>query len=316
MTVMRWIQRQTQRLTVIAAGLLIIGIGGRFLPWLWVRPVALTLAAIVAGLPIGLRAWGALRARVISIELLVSLAAIGALIIGEVSEAAIVTFLFLFGSWLEEKTLAKTRRSIKTLTAMAPTQAWVVHEGGEPVATDVDDVEEGDVVLVKTGGQVPVDGVIMNGTGYLNEASVTGEAKLVEKTVGANVYAGTMLDNGTLTVQATRVGEETTFGKIVELVENAQDAKSPVEQFIDRFATYYTPAVLVLAVLVGVVFKDVRLAITVMVLGCPGALVIGAPCQTLRELETVLNTVCSLRVGMLWIPSAGWMLWRSIKPGR
>ena len=239
--------------------------------------VAFVLASIIAAVPIIIRAVEALKVRVIGIELLVSIAVIGAFVIQEYNESAIVTFLFLFGSFLEAKTLAKTRESIKTLTEMAPTTAGVVQADGSVVETDVDDVDEGDVVLVKTGGQVPIDGDVVEGCGYLNEASVTGESKLVTKQVGDGVFSGTILDNGTLKIKATKVGDDTTFAKIVELVEDAQDTKSHAEKFIDQFAKYYTPAVLVLAVLVGFISGDFKLAITVLVLGCPGALVIGAP---------------------------------------
>ena len=141
----------------------------------------------------------------------------------------------------------------------------------------VDDVEIDDQVLVKAGAQVPVDGQVVQGSAYVNEASITGEAQLVKKIVGDAVYSGAIVDNGTLTVTATQVGDDTTFAQIIELVEEAQDSKSPAEKFIDRFATYYTPAVLVLALAIGLITRDFKLAITILVLGCPGALVIGAP---------------------------------------
>ncbi|KRL06316.1 cadmium transporting P-type ATPase [Liquorilactobacillus hordei DSM 19519] len=201
---------------------------------------------------------------------------IGAFIIGEFNESAIVTFLFLFGSYLENKTLQKTRTAIKGLTDMSPTTATLVTDDGTE-EVDVDDVDEGDVVLVKTGSQVPVDGIVVEGNGYLNEASITGEARQINKQLKDSVYSGTMVENGYLKIKATQVGDDTTFAKIIELVEEAQDTKSKAEKFIDRFAQYYTPAVLVLAVLVFAFSRDFRLAITVLVLGCPGALVIGAP---------------------------------------
>ena len=201
---------------------------------------------------------------------------IGAFIIGEFNESAIVTFLFLFGSYLESKTLQKTRTAIKGLTDMSPTTATLVTDDGTE-EVDVDDVDEGDVVLVKTGSQVPVDGIVVEGNGYLNEASITGEARQINKQLKDSVYSGTMVENGYLKIKATQVGDDTTFAKIIELVEEAQDTKSKAEKFIDRFAQYYTPAVLVLAVLVFAFSRDFRLAITVLVLGCPGALVIGAP---------------------------------------
>lgn len=271
------IQKNVNAITWTSAALIVVGFLGEAVGSQMLYTVAFVLASIIAATPIIIRAVEALKVRVIGIELLVSIAVVGAFVIQEFNESAIVTFLFLFGSFLEAKTLAKTRESIKTLTEMAPTTAEVVQDDGTVVETDVDDVDEGDIVLVKTGGQVPIDGDVVEGSGYLNEASVTGESKLVTKQSGDGVFSGTILDNGTLKVKATKVGDDTTFAKIVELVEDAQDTKSHAEKFIDQFAKYYTPAVLILAILVGFISRDFRLAITVLVLGCPGALVIGAP---------------------------------------
>ncbi|KRL71760.1 hypothetical protein FC71_GL001544 [Latilactobacillus sakei subsp. carnosus DSM 15831] len=251
--------------------------------WYWLGgPVVvmqglLLVASVLGVAPILMQAYQALKVKVVSIDLLVTIAVIGAFVIGEYNESAIVTFLFLFGSYLEQRTLKKTRESIRSLSEMAPHTAQVVADDGAVTAVDVDDVVIGDHVLVKAGGQVPVDGTVITGSAFVNEASITGEAQLVKKEVGASVYSGAIVDNGTLTVVANQVGDDTTFAQIVELVEEAQDSKSPAEKFIDRFATYYTPAVLVLALVVGLITRDFKLAITILVLGCPGALVIGAP---------------------------------------
>ncbi|MDY0410468.1 heavy metal translocating P-type ATPase [Paracerasibacillus soli] len=150
-------------------------------------------------------------------------------------------------------------------------------DNGEFEEVEVDDVDEGDILLVKTGAKVPVDGTVLEGVGHINEASITGEALPVSKLKGSEVFAGTILENGTIQIQADRVGEDTTFGRIIELVEEAQDSKSEAERFIDRFSKYYTPAVLVLGIIVWLFSQNVELAITVLVLGCPGALVIGVP---------------------------------------
>ena len=272
-----FLTKHTNQITLVTGVLIVLGMLSKYLLQFTLGyQVTLAVASIIAVIPIAIRAWSALRNKVFSIELLVSIAVIGAFIIGEFNESAIVTFLFLFGSYLESKTLQKTRTAIKGLTDMSPTTATLVtNDGTEEV--DVDDVDEGDVVLVKTGSQVPVDGVVVEGNGYLNEASITGEARQINKQLDDSVYSGTMVENGYLKIKATQVGDDTTFAKIIELVEEAQDTKSKAEKFIDRFAQYYTPAVLVLAVLVFAVSRDFRLAITVLVLGCPGALVIGAP---------------------------------------
>lgn len=246
------------------------------------RKVCYIIAFILSGVPILVRAVQALRFKTVSIELLVSIASIGACVIGEFNESAIVTFLFQFGSFLEQKTMKKTRSAIKALTEMAPSTAWRITNAGEDGAfeteeIDADEVEIGDILLVKAGSQIASDGIVTKGEGYAVEASITGEPLAKHKRMGDVVYAGTILDSGTLQMQATKVGEDTTFAKIIALVEEAQDAKSPVERFIDRFAKYYTPAVIVIAAAVFLFTRNIDTAITVLVLACPGALVIGAP---------------------------------------
>lgn len=238
---------------------------------------SLMLASVLGAAPIAIQAYQALRVKVVSIDVLVTLAVAGAFIIRNFEESAIVTFLFLFGSYLEQRTLQKTRSAIKELTEMAPESALKLSESGEFEEVAVDEVDVGDTLLVKTGAKVPVDGTVLTGEGHINEASITGEAVPVGKRKGSQVFAGTILENGTLQIVADRVGEDTTFGRIIELVEEAQDSKSEAERFIDRFSKYYTPAVLILSTLVWIFSQDIELAITILVLGCPGALVIGVP---------------------------------------
>lgn len=237
----------------------------------------LVAASIIGVLPIAIQAFQAIRVKVISIDLLVTIAVIGAFIIQNFEESAIVTFLFLFGAYLEQRTLNHTRSAIKELTEMAPESALKQMADGSFEEVDVDDVDEGDILLVKTGAKVPVDGTVLSGEGHINEASITGESVPVGKKTDSQVFAGTILENGTIQILANKVGEDTTFGKIIELVEEAQDSKSEAERFIDRFAKYYTPAVLVIAFIVWLITRDAELAITILVLGCPGALVIGVP---------------------------------------
>lgn len=278
MKMQRQILQHKNHLAIISGGLIVAAYLFQWgFHWSAGWQGAMILASILGFVPIALQAYQALRVKVVSIELLVSIAVLGAFFIGEYNESAIVTFLFLFGALLEQKTLEKTRSAISALTKMAPATAILVGTEGELEKVAIDEVAAGDRLLVKTGAQVPVDGVIASGSGHLNEASVTGESKMAAKTVGDRVFAGTILENGTLQVTTEKVGEDTTFGKIIELVEEAQDAKSGAERFIDKFAKYYTPAVLLLALVVGVITADLRLAITILVLGCPGALVIGVP---------------------------------------
>lgn len=274
----QYIEKHSNQITLLTAILIIAGYLAKYALGSNVGyDVTLAVASIIAVIPIFIHAYQALKVKVISIELLVTIAVIGAFIIGEYNESAIVTFLFMFGGYLEKRTLSKTRESIKSLTEMAPTTALVVQDDGTTEEVDVDDVDEGDVVLVKTGASIPVDGKIVEGHGYTDESAVTGESKEISKQVDDSVFSGTIVSDGFLKVEATKVGDDTTFAKIIELVEDAQDTKSHAEKFIDRFSTYYTPAVLLLAIIVFLFSQDFKLAITVLVLGCPGALVIGAP---------------------------------------
>ena len=277
----QFFMRYKKQLLLVNTILLLLAEGSKWLLHMNLPYQALMLiVGIVGVLPIALTAISSLRVKLIPIDVLVSLAVIGAFIIGEFNEAAIVTWLFMLGDVLEELTLKKTRSAVADLTKMAPQTALVVQDDGSTEKEDVDFIDPGEKILVKTGDQVPVDGKVISGSGYLNEASVNGESKLVNKKAGNEVYAGTILENGTLTVETTAVGEDTTFGKIIEMVEEAQDTKSHTEKLINRFSKYYTPAVLVIAIAVGLITKDLRLAITVMVLDCPGALVIGVPVST------------------------------------
>ncbi len=274
----RLVIRQKRNITWLGGALLVVAFTSHYAfhqesaaAW------ALITASILGALPIALQAFQALRVKVVSIDVLVTIAVLGALLIGNYEESAIVTFLFLFGDFLEQRTLNKTRSAIRELTEMAPESAFKLMENGEFGEVSIEEVDEGDVLLVKTGAKVPVDGTVLTGEGHINQASITGESLPVEKEPGAQVYAGTLLENGTLQIRADRVGEDTTFGKIIQLVEEAQDAKSEAERFIDRFSRWYTPAVLALGALVWLISRDIELAITILVLGCPGALVIGVP---------------------------------------
>ena len=274
----KWLMKNRNRLTAATGILIILAFAAK---WLFKSETAesglLLAASLIGGFPIAASAWQALKVKVISIDLLVTLAILGAFVIQEFEESAIVAFLFLFGAYLEQKTLAKTRSAIKELVEMVPETALRQTADGDLEEVDLDDLDEGDILLVKTGGKIPVDGEVVSGSGTANEASITGESMPLGKKPGDPVYAGTILENGTIRIKAEKVGDETTFGKIIELVEEAQDSKSQAERLIDRFSKYYTPVVLLLAIIVGLISQDLELAVTILVLGCPGALVIGVP---------------------------------------
>ncbi|MFD6893702.1 heavy metal translocating P-type ATPase [Rhodococcus sp. NPDC060086] len=233
-------------------------------------------AAVVAGYGIVVAALRALTVKHLAIDLLVSIAAIGAIIIGNFWEAAAVTFLFAIGHALEAATINKTRSALAELVAVAPDTA-VVMRNGEQQQVPASEVRMGEIVLVKNGAKVPVDGQVVAGTGAIDEASITGESIPVEKSKSDQVFAGTVSRGGFLQVLATGIGADTTLARIIHRVEDAQDAKARTQAFIDRFSTWYTPAVMVLALVAGLISGNVVLALTLLVIGCPGALVISIP---------------------------------------
>ena len=274
----KWLSSYRNWLTVITGVLIILAFAVKwFLSSEQGSAYLLFAASLVGGFPILVQAYQALRVKVISIDLLVTLAILGAFVINEFVESAIVAFLFLFGAYLEQRTLAKTRSAIKNLVELVPETTFRKAHNGDFEEVSVEEVEEGDILIVKTGGKIPVDGEVIFGVGTTNESSITGEPIPVSKGLGDKVFAGTILENGTIQLRTDKIGEDTTFGKIIELVEEAQDSKSKAERFIDQFSKYYTPAVLVLAILVWLISRNIKLAVTILVLGCPGALVIGVP---------------------------------------
>src|SRR5690625_192949 len=238
--------------------------------------VILIIVSAMAGYPIFIKAIQALRMRVFSIELLVTIAVIGALIIGEYTESAVVAFLFLLGDYLERRTLRKTRASLRSLMDMAPLEAVVLRDGKrETVAAD--DVEVGDHVLVHPGGKIPVDGIVIAGEASVGEAAITGESIPVYKKSGDHVFSSTIAEDGYLEIMAEKVGMDTTFSKIIELVEEAQESKAGTQKFMERFATYYTPGIVILSFLVWLITWNAHLALTFLVIACTGALVISVP---------------------------------------
>lgn len=244
--------------------------------------IAFLIATIFSGIPILFRALLSLKNKTISIELLVSIAVIGALFIKEFSECAIVTFLFQFGMFLEQKTANKTRSAIKELISLAPQKANRLFDD-KIENIDIDDVQLNDILIVKEGEKIPVDGIIVKGEGYFIESAITGESLPRHKQTEEFIYAGAILESGYIQMKATRIGEDTTFSKIVNLVEEALENKSPLDKFIDRFAKFYTPIVILLSLSVLFILRfitgiwDIDKAITILVLACPGALVIGIP---------------------------------------
>ncbi|SJN24628.1 Lead, cadmium, zinc and mercury transporting ATPase; Copper-translocating P-type ATPase [Marinilactibacillus psychrotolerans 42ea] len=271
------INHHKNQITALAGLLIVIGFVLGTLGNENLQNIALIIATIISSVPIFIKAIQAIRMKAFSIDLLVSIAVLGALYIGEYTESSVVTFLFLFGDYLEMRTLEKTRSSLRELVDMAPQEAVVLREDGNSEKVAIEKVEVGDRIIIRPGGKIPVDGSIISGKASINEATITGESIPASKTVEDKVFSGTISDTGYIEIVAERVGDDTTFAKVIELVEEAQESKSKAEKFLDKFAGIYTPAVVVLAIVVYLFTQDLHLAITFLVIACPGALVIGAP---------------------------------------
>jgi len=234
------------------------------------------ITTIIAGTPIFKKAFSAIRYKIIGIDALVTIAVIGAILIGEYWEAAAVTFLFMLGDYLESRTIEKTRSSIKALLDLAPKKATVLRDGKE-IIIGVEEIIITDTVIVKPGEKISIDGIILEGTAYVNQSSITGESIPVYKSMSDSVYSGTTIESGYLVLTAQKIGDDTTFAHILQLVEDAQDSKAKTQKFIEKFSAYYTPSIVILAIIMFIIMRDIELSLTIIVIACPGALVISTP---------------------------------------
>lgn len=271
------LQQRRKIMAILSGGLIAAAFAvDTFLSWKIVYNLFMVVAAIIAGWEIALHAITSLRNRYVSIDLLVTVATLGAIWIGEYWEAAAVTFLFTFGAYLEARTLGQTRKILSGLLDLAPSIAVVVRDGKQ-VDVLPDEVLQDEIVLVKPGTKIPVDGDVVDGLSTVDESAITGESMPKEKAAGTSVLSGTLNQGGLLRVRATGIGEDTTLARIIHRVEEAQDEKAPTQRFIERFAKWYTPAIIGLSVVAYLISRNIELALTLLVIGCPGALVISTP---------------------------------------
>lgn len=255
---------------------------------------AFLLAMLVGLIPIGRRAVAAaLAGTPFSIEMLMSIAAVGAVIIGAIEEAATVVFLFLIGELLEGVAASRARASIQDLTKLVPKTARL-EEDAQVREVQADSLVVGATIQIRPGDRIPADGLILSGESAIDEAPVTGESTPVRKGRDENVFAGTVNGDGLLRVRVTAAAADNTIARVVRLVEEAQESKAPTERFIDRFSRFYTPGVVAVAALVAVVppllFRGewngwIYKGLAILLIGCPCALVISTPAAIAASLS-------------------------------
>jgi Cd2+/Zn2+-exporting ATPase len=278
-------------LMLASAGALAAGFLAQFAGLLAWSRVAFVIAALTGGVLPAHRALSAIRLRQLDINALMIVAVAGALAIGEWAEAGTVVFLFAIAQWLESRTMERARDAIRSLMDLSPAEARLRVADHEELVP-VDQVAMGSVIIVRPGEKLPLDGRIAAGRSDVNQAPITGESLPVDKEPGDEVFAGTINGHGALEVTVTRKGRDTTLARIIHLVESAQATRAPTEQFIDRFARWYTPAVLALAAAIAVVPAlagepfDTWLyrALVLLVVSCPCALVISTPVSIVAAL--------------------------------
>lgn len=288
-----WVDRNTTEIATVGSGTLTL------LGWLLalsglpesVSITAYALAIAAGGLLVWRRAWLSLKARVLDMNVLMTVAVMGAALLGEWGEGATVYFLFALGGMLESRSLAKTRRSIRDLMTLTP--ATVRLRRGESLAeVPVEQAIVGEVFVVRPGERIALDGVVRKGFSAVDEAAITGESMPAEKSVGDSVFAGTLNQHGLVEVEATATSSDSTISRVVYLVEEAQASRAPAQTLVERFSRWYTPLMIAVAVLVGTVppllgpplgfdvgpwTEWVRRALVVLVVSCPCALVISTP---------------------------------------
>ena len=275
------------------------------MPW---GAKACFLVAIVAGswhvLPKALRALVRFRP---DMNLLMTVAIVGALVLGEYFEAATVAFLFALSLALESWSVARARRAVAALMSLSPDLATVVGADGRETVTEVNAVAVGSTIVIRPGEKVPLDGTVSKGESSVNQAPITGESTPVPKTVGSEVYAGTINDDGALEVVTSKLAQDTTLAQIIRMVGDAQRKRSPSEQWVETFARFYTPAVMVLALGVIVVpplvfggswQKWFYEGLVLLVIACPCALVISTPVSIVAALAAAARRGVLVKGGL------------------
>ncbi|GAG88403.1 unnamed protein product, partial [marine sediment metagenome] len=253
-SIWRSIFKKKELYTIIVSGLLLLT--GALLQFVFVKPmgsrIAYIIGMLIGGVFIFRKAFYSLKGLKIDINILMTVAAVGAIILGEDIEATSIVFLFSIAELVENISVESAKNSIESLINYAPSKATLKTKDGS-VIIPATSVEINSHIIVKAGERIPLDGVIFSGKSYINQAPITGESMPILKTKGDEVFAGTLCEDGALTILVTKKYEDIFLRKIVELVENS-DQRAPIDRFIDNFAKYYTPIMFVVALITAFIF--------------------------------------------------------------
>jgi Cu+-exporting ATPase len=242
-------------------------------------------AIIIGGYPLFRHAAQDLLQKNITAEVFMALGVATATAIGEFRSAAIIAFFMLISEYIDSFTMEKSRRAIKELIDLTPKTARV-RRGEEEIEMPAEEVQKGELVVVRPGEKIPVEGVIVSGRGSVNEAPITGESFPVEKKEGDAVYAATINQMGLLFIKVLHTGEDTTYARIIRLVEEAEASKAPVQKIADRFASYFTPAIILIAAATYAITGEIRNAIAVIVVACPCSVAVATPLAVVASMGT------------------------------
>ncbi len=245
--------------------------------------IFLLLSIIVNGLPIIVEAIQGIVKRKINVDELVSIAIIACVINGNYLEGAVVSAIMVVGALIEEAVSDTARNSIRKLIEVTPDTA-IIEKDGKEIETGVKALVEGDVVILRAGNTIVVDGTIIEGQSAIDESSITGESLPVNKKTGDQVFAGTLCKDGFVKIQANRVGTDSTIGRIIKIVEKAEQQKTRSGKIVDVYAAWFTPVILSFALLTFLFTQDITRAITVLIVGCPCSFLLASPVTTVAAI--------------------------------
>jgi Zn2+/Cd2+-exporting ATPase len=300
--------RQKENINVyISALLLIISwlIGEEFGEGHMAQIVGYGASILVGGYRLFIKGFKNLSRLKFDMNTLMTIAIIGAALIGEWGEGATVVILFAISEVLERFSMDKARQSIESLMDIAPKEA-LIRRGSQELVISVDDIQIGDIIIVKPGQKVAMDGMVVKGTSTLNQAAITGESVPVIKMIDDEVFSGTLNEEGLLEVKVTKLVEDTTLSKIIHLVEEAQAERAPSQAFVDKFAKYYTPVIVALAFLIAIVpplfggdwSEWIYQGLSILVVGCPCALVVSTPVSVVTAIGNAAKSGVLIKGGI------------------